>query len=364
MNKRKPTGLLVPPAAEPAISATPTTTATPTTEMMPASTTATSASTGSATAGDRVLVGLPVSERHRKFLESCAPECEFIYKPKELVVDSDLEDVSVVIGNIRPTAAAAAPALQWIQLNSAGADEYVAARRAADHWQICCARGAYSIAVSEHMIGMLFDMIRHFGEYHRKQAEHIWEANTHIVSIEGSTVLVLGLGDIGSSFARKIKGLGAAAVIGVRRNCGPKPDCVDEVFTTDELDSVLGRADFVAMVLPGGEETRGIMDERRLRMMKKGSYLVNVGRGNAVDSAALKKVLSEGLLAGAGLDVTDPEPLPADDPLWDMENVFITPHVAGQFYLDETFERIVRIAGRNLRHWTSGEPLENVVGLY
>ncbi|WP_083628306.1 D-2-hydroxyacid dehydrogenase [Hornefia porci] len=351
MNKRKPTGLSAPPTT----ATTPPTTATPT---------AAPASAGSATAGARVLVGLPVNARHRKFLESCAPECEFIYKPKELVVDSDLEDVSVVIGNIRPTAAAAAPALQWIQLNTAGADEYVAARRAADHWQICCARGAYSIAVSEHMIGMLFDMIRHFGEYHRKQAEHIWEANTHIVSIEGSTVLVLGLGDIGSSFAHKIKGLGAATVIGVRRSCGPKPDCVDEVCTTDELDSVLGRADFVAMVLPGGEETRGIMDERRLRMMKKGSYLVNVGRGNAVDSAALKKVLSEGHLAGVGLDVTDPEPLPADDPLWDMENVFITPHVAGQFYLDETFERIVRIAGRNLRHWTSGEPLENVVGLY
>lgn len=313
----------------------------------------------------KVLVGLPVREHHRTMLESCAPGCEFVYKAKEEVTQEDLTNVNVIIGNVAPELLAKAPELEWIQLNSAGADEYVAARSPEDSYQMCCARGAYSIAVSEHMIAMCFDMIRHFGEYHRKQMEHDWSPNPHIVSIEGSTVLVMGLGDIGASFARKMKGLGAAKVIGVRKNIGKGiPEGVDQVYTQDRLDRVLGEADFVAMVLPGGEETCGFMNEERLREMKPGSYLVNVGRGNAIDMEALKRVVGDGHLAGVALDVTDPEPLPADDSLWDMEHVFITPHVAGQFYLEETFERIVRIAGRNLKRWVAEEPLENQVGAY
>ena len=129
----------------------------------------------------------------------------------------------------------------------------------------------------------------------------------------------------------------------------------------DDLDMLLGRADIVAMVLPGGSATNHIMDERRLRLMKKGAYLINVGRGNAIDPAALKVVLKDGHLGGCGLDVTEPEPLPPEDELWAMDNVVITPHVAGNFFLAETFERIVRIAGENLKAWASGEELKNVV---
>ena len=99
----------------------------------------------------------------------------------------------------------------------------------------------------------------------------------------------------------------------------------------DDLDMLLGRADIVAMVLPGGSATNHIMDERRLRLMKKGAYLINVGRGNAIDPDGLYKALKDGHLGGCGLDVTEPEPLPADSPLWDLENLVITPHVAGIF---------------------------------
>ena len=136
---------------------------------------------------------------------------------------------------------------------------------------------------------------------------------------------------------------------------------LDEQHTMDGLDELLGRADIVAMVLPGGDATNHIMDERRLRLMKKGAYLINVGRGNAVDPEGLYKVLKEGHLGGCGLDVTEPEPLPADSPLWDLGNLVITPHVAGNFFLPETFERIVRIAGENLAAWANGTPYRNVV---
>ena len=113
------------------------------------------------------------------------------------------------------------------------------------------------------------------------------------------------------------------------------------------------------MVLPGGKATYHLMDERRLFLMKKGSYLLNAGRGTAIDPAALEKALQEGHLACAALDVTEPEPLPADSPLWDMDNLILTPHVAGNFYLPETVNRIIRIAADNLQAWLSGAPMRN-----
>jgi phosphoglycerate dehydrogenase-like enzyme len=115
------------------------------------------------------------------------------------------------------------------------------------------------------------------------------------------------------------------------------------------------------MVLPGGDATHHLMDERRLRLMKKGSYLINVGRGNAIDPKALLTVMKEKHLGGCGLDVTEPEPLPADDPLWACGNVVITPHVAGNFFLQETFERIVRIAGTNMEAWANDGEFTTIV---
>ena len=182
----------------------------------------------------------------------------------------------------------------------------------------------------------------------------------NMVAVVSNGTAVLGLGDIGGDYARKVHALGAH-VIGVRRTNQNKPDYLDEQHTMDDLDMLLGRADIVAMVLPGGSATNHIMDERRLRLMKKGAYLINVGRGNAIDPDGLYKVLKDGHLGGCGLDVTEPEPLPADSPLWELENLVITPHVAGNFFLPETFERIIRIAGENLAAWANGTPYRNVV---
>ena len=182
----------------------------------------------------------------------------------------------------------------------------------------------------------------------------------NMVAVVSNGTAVLGLGDIGGDYARKVHALGAH-VIGVRRTNRNKPDYLDEQHTMDDLDTLLGRADIVAMVLPGGSATNHIMDERRLRLMKKGAYLINVGRGNAIDPDGLYKVLKDGHLGGCGLDVTEPEPLPADSPLWELENLVITPHVAGNFFLPETFERIIRIAGENLAAWANGTPYRNVV---
>ena len=158
------------------------------------------------------------------------------------------------------------------------------------------------------------------------------------------------------------KALGAK-VIGVRRTGTDKPDFVDELIHTDKLDEYLPQADCVAITLPGTTATKGMFDAERMAKMKDGAILLNVGRGMIVDTDALCAALKSGKLAGAGVDVTDPEPLPADHPLWKMENAVITPHISGGYHLQETHDRIVRIMAENLKRFLAGEPLRNVVDL-
>ncbi|MGN1281275.1 MAG: D-2-hydroxyacid dehydrogenase, partial [Succinivibrio sp.] len=224
---------------------------------------------------------------------------------------------------------------------------------------LCTAVGAFSPAVGEHMLAMTFSLIRHFHIYRDKQNNHDWSDAGKIISVENSTVAVLGLGDIGQSYAAKIKALGAAKVIGVRRNVTKRPEFVDCVYTLDELDKVLPEADIVAMVLPSSKETVNLINEKTISMMKDGAYLINVGRGDAINQDDLLKALRSGKLAGAALDVTKKEPLDKDDPLYSEPKVLLTPHVAGWFFLDETVNRIVRIASSNVRSFISGKPLIN-----
>jgi phosphoglycerate dehydrogenase-like enzyme len=165
---------------------------------------------------------------------------------------------------------------------------------------------------------------------------------------------VVGLGDIGGEYAKRMKALGSY-VIGVRRKAGEKPDYLDELYTSEKLDELLPRADFVALALPNTPDTIHIMGEERLRTMKKHAFLINVGRGNAIDSDALNRVLREGHLGGCAVDVTEPEPLPPEHPLWDAPGMIITPHIAGKFNLPETFERIIRIAGTNMEKFLAGK---------
>ena len=171
-------------------------------------------------------------------------------------------------------------------------------------------------------------------------------------------VLVVGAGDIGTTFAALCKTLGARTV-GLKRTVCPPPDGLDEVHALDELDAWLPRADVVALALPQTPETVHIMDRRRLFLMKEGSILLNGGRGSAIDPEGLNQVLSAGRLWGATLDVTEPEPLPADSPLWDQPDLLLTPHVAGGLHLEGTRERIVAIALENLKRYLAGEPLKN-----
>ena len=310
----------------------------------------------------KILIAMPLEQRHRDYLQKQVEghEVEIKFADADTLTFDDVKDVKCIIGSIKRKFVKAAENLEWLQIIYAGADLYTVPGLLKPETILTNAAGAYNTEVAEHMLAMTFSLVRHFSQYMRNQVKHVWKQLGSVTSVKGSTVLILGLGRIGNSYAQKVKSLGAH-VIGVKRTIGNKPDYVDELYTIEELDSVIGRADIVAMVLPGVKGTENIMNAERFDKMKHGAYLINVGRSNAIDQDALKAALKSGQLAGAALDVTEPEPLPADDELWNFENVIITPHIAGHLFLEEARECIVEIVGNNLQNWLNGKPLNNVV---
>ena len=311
-----------------------------------------------------ILITIPANEKHKVQFENAVEggcECELVYAAPEDVTDEQLANAHAIMGVIFPDQLKKTENLEWVQLNSAGFDQYVVPGVLPEGVILTNASGAYDLAVGEHLMALTFALIRRLPEYVRRQAAHEWGSVGMNIAVEGSTILVLGCGNIGSFYARKMHALGAT-VVGFRYPL--LDECEDyllEQHTLDDLDEWLPRADVVAMVLPGGPATANVMDERRLRLMKPGAYLVNCGRGNSVNTEDLKKVLADGLLGGVALDVTEPEPLPLDDELWDIPRVLLTPHCAGYYFMEETTNRIVNIAANNLAAWTHGKPLTHVV---
>ena len=321
-----------------------------------------------------VLVTIPVEESHVKQLQDAAPQWEFrfrggdnlIYAPRERAVQcpplsqEDVDWANVLLGNVPPAMLSGSPALEWVQTGSAGVEDYIKPGVLAPDALLTNATGAYGLAIAEHMLGMLLMLLKKLELYRDAQRTGAWQSQGAVKAVYGSTVLVLGMGDIGGEFGRRCKALGAK-VIGVRRSPRPCPDYADEVHLLADLDQLLPQADVVAVTLPGTEATRGLMDRERLAKVKEGAVLLNVGRGFIVDTEALCDALESGRLAGAGLDVTDPEPLPAGHRLWNIPTAVVTPHVSGHYHLRETHQRIVNIFAENLRRFQAGEPLRNQV---
>lgn len=312
----------------------------------------------------KILVTLPMNPSRKAYLESQVPadrtDVEFCYLQQGEYGPEDVLESEVIIGNVPPQMLKGNRKLRLLQLNSAGTDGFLEPGLLSEDVWLANATGAYGLAISEHMLGMLLALMKKLHLYRDRQREHRWVDEGPVTSIEGSTTLVVGLGDIGGDFAKKVNALGSR-VLAIRRNQAEKPECVDQLFQMNALEEILPQADIVALTLPGTPETKHVMDRERMALMKKGSFLLNVGRGTAVDTDALVDALRSGHLGGAGLDVTDPEPLPEDHPLWDLPNAFVTPHISGWYHLEETLERIVRISGRNLAAYFQGKEPENLV---
>ncbi len=274
----------------------------------------------------------------------------------------DVHSCEVFFGMLPRELLREAKNLRWMQCSFAGVDRYTDPSLYAGDVVMTNASGAYGITISEHMVVTLLMLMRRMPEYHEMQKRREWYCVGEVRSIMNSVITVVGVGDIGSNFAKRVRPMGAF-VRGVRRSEGSKPDCVDEIYTADRLDEAISGADVVALCVPGTDATRKMFDRERMLKMKEGAILLNVGRGSAVDLTALDELLRAGRLGGAAVDVTDPEPLPPEHPLWTAPHALITPHISGNDSLPLTCDMVVDIFLENLELYAQGRPLNHVVNL-
>jgi phosphoglycerate dehydrogenase-like enzyme len=279
--------------------------------------------------------------------------------------DPAIDDADVAFGQPDPAACAAAPKLKWLHLTSAGYDRYdrpdLRAALAARGAVVTNSSSVYEEPCAQHAVAMMLGLARQLtASYDNQRGARGWPANEIRKACRllgpGQTLVILSYGAI----AKRVVELLAPYrlnVIAVRR----KPAGNEPVRTIAEADadSVLPLADHVLNILPGGPATRQFVSRDRLARLKPGCTFYNIGRGQTVDQPALIDALTSGQLAAAYLDVTDPEPLPPDHPLWRTANCFITPHTAGGHH--DEFHRLVRHFVENVERFARGQPLKDRV---
>lgn len=277
----------------------------------------------------------------------------------------DSADVLYGIPDVQPAAlartVAANPKLRWVMTMAAGGGSQVLAAglpdEALQRIVFTTSAGAHGIPLAEWALFGLICGCKELPRLQRQQRAHEWPTRIVGRPLEGSTVLIAGLGGIGQQVANRCKGLGMT-VLGLKRQVSPVEN-VDEVHALDDLDEVIGRADHIVLTLPGTAQTEKLFDARVLGLAKPGVTIVNVGRGTVIDQDALVEALRSGQVGFAALDVFEREPLEDDSPLWDMDTVLISPHSGGLDSKED--ERICQIFCDNLRAYLAGRPLHNVV---
>lgn len=308
-----------------------------------------------------ILIALPeLTPQHRSKLENAAEGCVIKYSAASAVTAEDVNWAGIIIGNIPPSLLHEPERLEFMQLSSAGADAYVAPGLLKKDVVLTNCTGAYSQAVAEHAFAATLMLLKKLHLYRDDQTKKRWADEGLVSSIDGSTVLVMGLGDIGCCYARMAKALNAY-VIGVKRRSSGKPDCVDELYTTEDFDKIVNRADIIVSFLPGTTLTTHFYTAERFKAMKDSAIFVNCGRGNAVSAQVLCEALKNRDIESAAVDVFETEPLPADSPLWELDNLMLTPHASGFFHLPATINRVVDICAYNLGAFLKNEALKNVV---
>ena len=255
------------------------------------------------------------------------------------------------------------PKLRWVHATSAGAGEQVRKAglpaEALERVTITTSSGVHAVPLAEFAILGLLAIARELPRFVEEQRARAWpEVRRPLRELDGQTLFLVGLGDIGRETARLGKAFGMRTV-GFRRTEGPPPEHVDEVHGPQRLPELAGRADAMVVSLPLTEQTAGLIDRATIERLPASCIFVNVGRGGVVDEPALVDALRERRIAGAVLDVFATEPLPDSSPLWTLPNVLVTPHAAALSAREN--ERIVELFVDNLRRYLDGRPLRNVV---
>jgi phosphoglycerate dehydrogenase-like enzyme len=254
--------------------------------------------------------------------------------------------------------------LRWIQVTAAGVTGMLFPELIESAIIVTNGRGLHAVSMAEHTLGVILAFVRKLHLARDAQRERRWKQSELYAApppfgeLAGGVLGLVGLGTIGSAIAARARALGLT-VKAVRKHPAREPAPADEQWGLDRLPDLLSRSDWIVLAVPLTNQTRGLIGSAEIARMKQSAVLVNLGRGQLVDEAALIAALTRGRIAGAALDVVEREPLATESPLWTMPNVILTPHISGLG--PRYWERAVQLFAANLRRFLAGEPLVNVV---
>jgi phosphoglycerate dehydrogenase-like enzyme len=302
------------------------------------------------------------SERLRKEF----PALDIVHRDSYEGVEEHLRDAEVLFAfSLRAEQFRFAQKLHWVHAPTAAVHQLLFPELVSSDVVLTNAREVHGPVVAEHVIALIFALAKKIPQAARLQQKHIWGQDAiwndgpRPREIADATLGLIGLGSIGRTVARMAAGLGMR-VIAVREHTEKdKPEGVATVYAPSQLHDLLSQSDYVVMAAPLTDATRGLMNGEHLALMRPAAYLINVGRGPQVDEAALADALRNGRIAGAALDVFEQEPLPPESPLWELDNLLITPHTAG--LTEKLWQRHYSLFSENLRHYLAREPLLFIV---
>ena len=295
-------------------------------------------------------------------IKSGLPDVDVTWSQSSEETANIIPEADVLLGKPSGEELQAAKKLKWIQYPGAGVEQLLKVPGLIESDVIVTnAGGVFDSTMAEHTFAMILYFSRALKYFSQAQGERRWEQDTgrHLVrEIPGLTIGIVGLGGTGHAIAKRAKAFGMN-VLGVSASKKERPEYVDALWTRDELPELLGKSDFLVLSLPLTVQTKGMIASDQFRLMKPGAILINISRGPIVVEGALIEALEGKQIAGAALDVFDSEPLPKENKLWGMENVLITPHVAGDS--DRHRERVIDLLVKNIHRFQNGEPLINLV---
>ncbi|WP_020620685.1 D-2-hydroxyacid dehydrogenase [Paenibacillus daejeonensis] len=308
-----------------------------------------------------IVVYPKLSEAGLRRIREEAPEVRIVQADQSQDLAADLKQAEVVVGwqgEVEKACEAEGSRIQWIQAWGAGIDRMPLELFAHKGISLTTASGVHPHPVSETALAMMLAFARNLHISIRHQAERRWENPSGMTELHGKTIGIIGVGAIGEEIARMAQAFGMKT-LGIRRS-GEPVGVIDQMFDGTGLDSVLAESDIVVAIMPLTDDTHHMFGREQFARMKSSAIFINVSRGATVDTEALIDALRSGDIAGAGLDVFEQEPLPAEHPLWELTNVIITPHNGGA--TDRYEERVLDIFLQNLADYQKGQkPSLNLV---
>ncbi len=307
----------------------------------------------------KILINTEITSDHRQQIQSVSPDLVIVEPKDEAARLAEMPDTDVLFGDFNRSLFDAAEQLKWVQVLGAGVDGLLFPEFVESDVVLLSAKGYVGPHLADQTWALILGLIRGVGRAVRERTwENRWSIRDQTCELAGLTLGIVGLGGTGIDVAKRAQGFDMR-VIAVDPEDIDAPSFVHEVWKMGRFYDLLAESDIVSICAPLTNETHGMFDDEAFRRMKPSALLINVTRGRIVDESSLLRALEEGLIGGAGLDVTPEEPLPQDSPLWDMPNVIVTPHVAGGS--PHRDDRTVGLFCDNLERYLVGKPLLSVI---